>query len=458
MRPAVKRAIEGADVFRVDAATSAAPGGLLTDEAIIVLTRSSATRPLARRDSTGVLAVLFVVAALATLALPGTRAFSPLAAGVAVLCYALASRVQFELAGGFALPTEGVLVAMWFLVPARTLPLLVCAALLLAKAPDLVRRRMPAGRLAISVACSWHAVGPALVLSLAHVHGPAWRNVPLYAGALGAQFAFDYASGFALGRSIIGVSPLGQLNAMLPSFAVDTALAPLGLLVAFAAYRHAWALLLLLPVLALFATFARERQRRIDHSVELSAAYRGTAMLLGDVIEADDEYTGSHSRDVVDLVLAVADRLGLGPRERQQAELAALLHDVGKVKIPAEILNKPGPLDTGERALMNRHTIVGESMLETVGGLLGEVGHIVRSCHERWDGKGYPDGLAGNEIPLAARIVCACDAWSAMTTDRPYRAALPFPEAAAELRACAGTHFDPQVVTELVAVLESGTS
>ena len=199
-------------------------------------------------------------------------------------------------------------------------------------------------------------------------------------------------------------------------------------------------LLLLLPVLALFATFARERQSRIDHALELSAAYRGTAMLLGDVIEADDEYTGSHSRDVVEFALAVADRLRLGPRERQQVEFAALLHDVGKVKIPAEIVDKPGPLDDDERAVMMTHTVLGEQMLEQVGGLLGEIGYVVRSCHERWDGAGYPDGIAGETIPLAARIVCCCDAWSAMTTDRPYRRALPEREAAAELRRCRGTH------------------
>jgi HD-GYP domain-containing protein (c-di-GMP phosphodiesterase class II) len=94
--------------------------------------------------------------------------------------------------------------------------------------------------------------------------------------------------------------------------------------------------------------FARERQVRIDHALELSGAYRGTAMLLGDVIEADDEYTGSHSRDVVALVVAVATRLGVGPADLRQAEFAALLHDVGKVKIAAEVINKPGPLDDDE--------------------------------------------------------------------------------------------------------------
>jgi putative nucleotidyltransferase with HDIG domain len=176
-------------------------------------------------------------------------------------------------------------------------------------------------------------------------------------------------------------------------------------------------------------------------------------MLLGDVIEADHEYTGNHSREVVELVLAVADRLGLDRRARQRAEFAALLHDVGKVKVPAAIIDKPGPLDDTEWAVMRTHTILGEQMLEQIGGLLGDVGRIVRSCHERWDGNGYPDALAGAAIPLEARIVCACDAWSAMRTDRTYRAALTHDDAVEELRACSGSHFDPQVVDALAAVV-----
>ena len=176
-------------------------------------------------------------------------------------------------------------------------------------------------------------------------------------------------------------------------------------------------------------------------------------MLLGDVIEAEDAYTGSHSRDVVHLVVATSERLGLQSRELRQAEFAAMLHDVGKMKIPSELINKPGPLDDDERALIKTHTITGEAMLEQVGGLLGDVGRIVRSCHERWDGGGYPDGLAGEQIPLAARIVCACDAWSAMTTDRPYRSALSREVATAELHACSGTQFDPRVVESLAELL-----
>jgi HD-GYP domain-containing protein (c-di-GMP phosphodiesterase class II) len=185
--------------------------------------------------------------------------------------------------------------------------------------------------------------------------------------------------------------------------------------------------------------------------LELGHAYRGTAFLLGDVVEADDAYTGSHSRDVVGLVLAVADELGLDARERRDAEFTALLHDVGKIRIPPEIIGKPGPLTSDERAVIETHTIEGERMLDRVGGLLAEVGRLVRSCHEHWDGRGYPDGLAGEQIPRVARIVCCCDAFSAITADRPYRSARTPAEALEELRRCAGTQFDPDVVAALSA-------
>jgi HD-GYP domain-containing protein (c-di-GMP phosphodiesterase class II) len=117
------------------------------------------------------------------------------------------------------------------------------------------------------------------------------------------------------------------------------------------------------------------------------------------------------------------------------------------------IINKAGPLDPEERAVSETHTIEGEAMLKKVGGLLGEIGHVVRSCHERWDGTGYPDRLAGEAIPLVARIVCCTDAFSAMTTTRPYREARLVAEAVAALRRCSGTHFDPAVVEVVAAVV-----
>jgi putative nucleotidyltransferase with HDIG domain len=234
---------------------------------------------------------------------------------------------------------------------------------------------------------------------------------------------------------------------------VDSLLAPVGLLAAFAAADQPYAVLLVVPLAGLFTIFAAERAARVEQTIELSGAYRGTALLLGDVIEADDEYTGQHTQDVVELTVAVADRLRVDEETRRAAEFGALLHDVGKVAIPNEIINKPGPLDDEEWAIMKTHTVEGQRMLERIGGLLARVGIVVRASHERFDGGGYPDGLAADEIPLASRIVSACDAYNAMTTDRSYRKALTAGVAVAELRANAGTQFDPKVVEALVAVV-----
>jgi HD-GYP domain-containing protein (c-di-GMP phosphodiesterase class II) len=155
----------------------------------------------------------------------------------------------------------------------------------------------------------------------------------------------------------------------------------------------------------------------------------------------------------VELSLKVADRMGLDERRRRNVEFGALLHDVGKVAIPNEIINKPGPLNDAEWEVMRTHTLAGQRMLDRVGGSMREVGLIVRGSHERYDGGGYPDGLAGEEIPLEARIITACDAYNAMTTTRPYRKALPIATAAAELVRCAGTQFDPAVVEALLGIV-----
>jgi putative nucleotidyltransferase with HDIG domain len=171
------------------------------------------------------------------------------------------------------------------------------------------------------------------------------------------------------------------------------------------------------------------------------------------VIGEDDEYTGEHTQGVVQLALRVGDELRVDSETRRAVEFGALLHDVGKIAIPKSIINKPGKLDDDEWAVMKTHTIEGQRMLERVGGLLGRIGLVVRASHERWDGGGYPDGLAGEAIPLAARIVSACDAWDAMRTDRSYRRALAFDVALAELEANAGTQFDPRVVDALVSVV-----
>jgi HD-GYP domain-containing protein (c-di-GMP phosphodiesterase class II) len=372
-----------------------------------------------------------------------------------VLTYAVASRVEFEIGPGVALPTQLVLVPMLLLVPLRYVPLLVSAGLLIGKTMIPGRGRAPFDRALTVPVNSWHVMGPVAVLMLAHAYRPRLGDWPIYVAALAAQFGVDFvvSGGREWFRS--GMSPFAQLPFIGWAFLVDTALGCVGLLAALGSATHAAASLLLLPLIGLLAMFAREREVRIDHTLELSNAYRGTALLLGDVVEADDEYTGSHSRDVVTLVLDVCDRLALDSRDRRDAEFAALLHDIGKIKIPSEIINKPGPLTPEERLVIETHTVEGEQLLAKVGGILGGVGRVVRSCHEDWDGTGYPDGLAGENIPLVARIVRACDAFSAMTTDRPYRRGRPVAEAVTELRRCSGTDFDPVVVDALAAAVES---
>ncbi len=409
---------------------------------------------LERIGTTGLLAGAYAVVAVGALFLSSHRPLSLVALVTGLAAYAIASRVEIEFPGFAVLPTEAVFVVMWFTLPVRTLPLVVCGAMVLGRLPDVLRGRMPFDRLLLMVATSWHAVGPALVLYLAQSRTPGWRDVPIYLAALAAQFVFDFASNFILGRAVLRISAADYLRNALPAWGVDTALAPLGLLAAYPASRHPWAILLLLPVLLIAWRASVEREQRNTTLMELNTAYQDTSYLAGDLIEADDEYTGSHSRELVGLVLGVAGVLRLDKHDTQLAELTAILHDVGKVRIPKEIINKAGPLDDTERALVNTHTILGEQLLEKRRGLLGQVAPLVRSCHERWDGAGYPDGLAGEEIPLVARIVCACDAWSAMTTDRSYRAARSREDALKELRRCSGTHFDPSVVDALVRVLE----
>jgi len=431
------------------------PAQAPADEAALITARrarEAATIPLRDRvvslASAGVVAFAAIVLAVSTHGSPASAWWIVLFAAT----YAVASRVDFEVGSGLALPTELVLVPMFFVIRPGLVPLVVAAALLLARGGKIVRGQIALARVPIIVMTAAHALGPAIVLTAAHTTRPEWGRWPIYVAALGAQFLFDFLVTAPWTYVVARVRPTAHLREMSWSFLVDASVAPVGLVLAFATADQPAVVLLALPVVGLMGFFAKERRTRIDHAMELSTAYRGTALLLGDVIEADDAYTGSHSRDVVELTLAVADRLHLDPAQRRDAEFAALLHDVGKVKIPAEIINKPGALDAAERAIINMHTIEGERMLEQIGGMLGRVGGIVRSCHERWDGGGYPDGLAGEEIPLVARIVCCCDAYSAMTTDRPYRRALPLAAVVAELRACSGTQFDPKVVDALLAI------
>jgi HD-GYP domain-containing protein (c-di-GMP phosphodiesterase class II) len=183
---------------------------------------------------------------------------------------------------------------------------------------------------------------------------------------------------------------------------------------------------------------------RLQQESTLAACYEAVVVALTSALDARDEYTGRHSTQTSELAVRVGERLGMSPEECDLLAQIAVLHDVGKLGIPTDVLLKQGPLDGSEQALMREHPVIGERILRGISGL-SEVARAVRCEHERWDGHGYPDGLAGEQIPLAARIVFACDTWHAMTSDRPYRPAMPHAEAREELRRGAGTQFDPRV-------------
>jgi diguanylate cyclase (GGDEF)-like protein len=185
----------------------------------------------------------------------------------------------------------------------------------------------------------------------------------------------------------------------------------------------------------------------------LDRAYLGTAEALATALEAKDSYTAQHAHSIVHWAEAVGRRLGMDDEALRDLRYGAIFHDIGKIAVPEAILNKRGPLDATERKLVERHTIVGEQILAPVDFLAG-VRPLVRHEHERWDGTGYPDGLRGDAIPLGARIVFACDAFHAMTSDRSYREAMSELDARAELCDGAGTQFDPRVVEALLAVLD----
>lgn len=183
----------------------------------------------------------------------------------------------------------------------------------------------------------------------------------------------------------------------------------------------------------------------------LEATFVSTVEALANALEANDEYTSSHTRWITDTALKVGAKLGLDSRALKQLELGALFHDIGKIGIPASILLKPGPLTGEERKVMQMHPELGERILAPIERLAA-VRSIVRSCHEHYDGRGYPDGKAGEEIPPEARIILVCDAFHAMTTDRPYRKRLPVDEAVRRLREGTGTQFDPDVVAAFLTL------
>jgi HD-GYP domain-containing protein (c-di-GMP phosphodiesterase class II) len=433
-----------------------APNGRAMDSSVALVgaARERRANPLAARErfATALVAAGFLVAAAATLVLvPWEPDADLLLMAALVVFYAVASRIEFEFGNGSTNPEQLVFVPMLFLAPLALVPLLVAAGFTLGR----IRERIGRKDHALSdLAGTWFTITPVWVLAtLAPSGPPTLHAIDIYLLALTAMIVT--ATGMAVVQQWLA-NDLQPVWPMLWAWRVDIALVPIGFIVAFEGARSPLIILLTItPLLWLFRVFSQERKERYNASLELQSAYRGTVMLLSDVVEAEDDYTAFHCRSVVELVAEVADEMKIPKADRQELEFAALLHDVGKIAIPKEILNKPAKLTDEEFELIKTHTLEGQQLLDRVGGLMGRVGKIVRSCHERWDGRGYPDGLTGQDIPLAARIVFCCDAYNAMTTDRPYRKAMRREDALAEIRDNAGSQFDPTVAAALEHVVLS---
>jgi putative nucleotidyltransferase with HDIG domain len=378
---------------------------------------------------------------------------SLLPAVLCVIVLALATLVRIDTPLGFTVPTQLAFLPLLFAVPVAMVPIAVAIALGIARLPDVLRGVARPSKLLRTPGNAWFAIGPVAVLVLAGVT-PRDARAPLLLAALLSQFGVD----FLVSAIRFGIAWGATLTAQLREtwvYAIDAALSGIALIVAKDIHSAPAAVLALVPLLGLLAIFAHERHHRLESVIELGNAYRGTALVLGNVVEADDGYTGVHCKDVVELAMAVGEQLGLSATQQRNLEFAALLHDVGKISIPKEIINKPGKLDPHEWAIVKTHTVEGQKMLDRVGGFMRHVGLVVRSHHERWDGGGYPDGLAGEAIPLEARIIACCDTWNAMRTDRSYRKALPHEVALNELRQNAGSQFDPDVVEALIEITDT---
>ena len=359
---------------------------------------SSSPKAMAGRELRveSLFALAFLVCAVAMALLvhsPVQLQAAPAAALIAA--YAISTRVKFTIGFGFTVPTQLVFVPMLFLLPLGLVPPAVTLGIWLGTLPDYLSGRIHASRLLLALGNSWHALAPVLVLAIAGATRPELGRWQILLAAFASQLVLDCVVSTLREWAALGISP--QLQPALLGWValVDATLTPVGLLAAIAAVAVGWfAALLLLPLLGLLALFAGEREGRIAHALELSRANRGSTLLLSDVLEADDEWL-----------------------------------------------------------VIKAHTIEGQRMLDQVGGLLSDVGRVVRSSHERWDGSGYPDGLKGDDIPLSSAIVACCDAVNAMTTDRPYRPARTVEQAIEELIAESGKQFNPVVVGALTRIL-----
>jgi diguanylate cyclase (GGDEF)-like protein/putative nucleotidyltransferase with HDIG domain len=299
---------------------------------------------------------------------------------------------------------------------------------------------------------------------------PARRFIPVVFGGIGMLTAGVFATGGTHSHLLVLFLVIVVFTASILEFrvaaaalaaAVFAAGLPLVLLGWDGFYARSLVLLAVSMVICAYIpalgrkALREENQLAERRRMQLEESYLSTIEALAAALDAKDRHTEAHSRETAALARAVGRRLGLDAETLRFLEYGALLHDIGKIGIPGYILNKPGPLDDEEAAIMREHPVIGERIVASVPFLL-RIRPVVRAEHERWDGGGYPDGLSGQEIPVEARIIHACDAFQAMSSDRPYRRARPRDWILNEISTQAGKQFDPTVADALLQVIESG--
>ncbi|HEX4671121.1 MAG TPA: hypothetical protein VH279_02575, partial [Solirubrobacteraceae bacterium] len=279
-----------------------------TAEDSVQRARRERPEPLSDREllTEAIFAALFVMAAIALIEIGDTGHVPVGAAIVLTVAFALLSRFEFEIGAGYEPPTQIAFVPMLFVLPPEVAPALVVAARVLSGVPDFVSGRRSPGRVLPLIADSWYSIGPAIVLSAAGVHGAHWSDWPWWLLALGAQLAVDLGVSLARAGLAIGRAPQVHVRELVPIWTVDVLLSPVGMAAALASEDGRYAFVLLLPLALLMWVFAQERHARLDQQIETSRTYRRTALLLGELIGEDDEYTGAHSQGVVSLSVAIA--------------------------------------------------------------------------------------------------------------------------------------------------------
>ena len=362
------------------------------------------------RTVVAVFAALYCVAAvLIAMFVPSERDVSPLLVAALLLGHAAVSQVRFEFGMGFVVPEQLVVIPMLLLLPLPYVPMLIAAAGALGLVPDFIKGSWSKDRWLKPIADSWPVSRAGLDPRCLRPGPPrAVVGADLRTGDRRAARHGLRAGRHPQPRSSTECRSGSSPRCFVGATRVELVLSPIALVATLAAYEEPLVLVAVIaPLVWLLDNFSKDRAARYASALELNRAYRGTVMLLSDVLEFEDEYTAQHSRSVVDLVNAVADELGIAPDERQELEFAAMLHDVGKISIPKEILHKPAALTDQEFEVIKHHTIEGQFMLDRVGGLLGTSGRG-RALLPRALGRhrlSRRPGGRGN--PVAARGSCS---------------------------------------------------